>query len=241
MVSLRDEIPSLYDRFQDKAEFACRADDGSIIRASSHKGKTRVLPSQGSLDSMIRDTTEAPTILETLLKRHGATQGEISTFQSRFAEMEDDVPLILPTGHTFVKRRTPPMVPDLGGELIDNRLPALIAFEFWAVSIGRKIYDTTFDPIRQYICNGTMTGQVSVEARGCKNRGYDAFHTIAMEPLQGAIRAKIQFFRWIVFRVTFYGYDYRGPDSIYLEDLKAARPFIALSREDARQGNWFTA
>ncbi len=131
------------------------------------------------------------------------------------------------------------MQPDLKGKHIDNRLPALIAFEFWSLCIGRGIYRTTFNPVREYITNATMTQQASVERlRGSR---YDPFHTIAMEPLQGAIRAKIQFFRRIAFRVTFYGYDYRGPDSIYFEDLKAARPFIALSREDARQGNWITA
>jgi hypothetical protein len=185
---------------------------------------------------MIRDAAEASTILEKLLKRHGVIQEEIPTFQSRFAEMEDDVPLILPTGHTFVKRRTPPMGPDLRGKFIDNRLPALIAFEFWALCIGRKIYDVTFDLIRKYIRNGTLTEQFSVEELG--GRGYDAFHRIAMEPLQGAISAKIQFFRWIAYRVTLSGFEYLGPRCTYLLDLKAGESFLALSQVDARKGNW---
>jgi hypothetical protein len=236
--SLREEMPSLYDRFQEKAEFVGRANDGSIIRASIHNGEPRVLPSKGSGDSVITDTSKAPTAMETLLRRHGETQETIAAFKSRFEGIEDDVPLSLPTGDTFVKRSSPPLVLDLRGEFIDNRLPALIAFEFWALCIGRTIYDAAFDPIREYICNGTRTAQISVEELGGRN--YDAFHSIAMEPLQGAIRTKIQFFRWIVYRVTLFGFEYRGPEWIYFLDLKARESFLAPSREGARQGNWFT-
>jgi len=239
MEALKDQIPALYTRAQQKAVFVGKAADSSVIRASVTKTGMKILPGPGANDSRILDTIQAADALKTKLVRHGISPEEAVKWQAKFLQLEEDDPLQIPTGETFVKRRTPPLQPELGATRADGRLMALVAFEFLSLLIGKLIHRTSFHPVRQYIRDGDETGVVTIEhfAAGKK---YDAFHAIAVAPIEGAIRVDIRLFRWLTSRVTFHGFDYRGLDSVYFEDLKSPRSLFAPTREDARNGNWFT-
>ena len=71
-------------------------------------------------------------------------------------------------------------------------------------------------------------------------RKYDIFHVLTVTPIEGAIRIDIRLFRWIAYVVTFHGFDYRGPDSVYFEELQTPRSLFAPTRDDAIHGNWYT-
>jgi hypothetical protein len=108
-----------------------------------------------------------------------------------------------------------------------------------ALLVGKLILNEAFDPIRSYISNKVITERVKVEHFQGGNK-YGTFHAILVKPIENAIRVDIRLFRWITTVVTFYGFEYRGKDSVYMEDLKTTVSLIAPTHEDARKGNWFT-
>lgn len=235
--ALKGDVPDLYEKLTDKALFSGMASDGSIIQASKRRDRVKILPSRGAGGSIIRDTAGMTTVLRTILQRGGATEQQIALNQSMFANLEEDIPLRLPTGHTLVKRRTPPLVAQLGTELVSDRLWALIALEFLSLVIYEDIYRRTLDPVRQYVMTESPSDTVAVEHFSSGDR-YDTFHALLLDPQEQAIRVQIRLFRLLVHVVTFKGIEYTGPDPVYLEDLKSRRSFVTLTRADARQRKW---
>lgn len=238
--ALKDQLPALYAKTQEKATFIGSAADSSIIRASVTNKKMKILPRRGANDLLTLDTNEAANTLHTKLIRHGLSSEEVATWKDKFVKLGEDAPLQIPTGETFVKHLTPSLHPELGQFRVDDRLLALIAFEYLSLLIGKLIFRPSFNPIRQYIQSGVDTDVVTVE-HFAAGRKYGTFHAIAVTPIEGAIRVDIRLFRWIASVITFNGFEYLGPDSVYFEDLKTPRSIFAPTRDDANQGNWLTA
>ena len=239
MEQLRNRIPSLYARTYRKAPFTGKAMDGSVIRFSIAEGQGRVIAGRGAQDSVIRDTREAAEALGTKLTRLGLPPHEVSHWQRAFAELEDGVPLRVPSGDLFVKKPVPRLFPEFTGQHIDDRLHVLVALEFLALLEGNRIYNQALNPVRGYVSAGIPSTHVSVEHLAA-GRTADTFHAIVVAPEESAVHVEVRLFRWIVFRVTFRGYRYSGPDSVYLEDLQSSRGLFSWTRAEARLGRWLT-
>jgi hypothetical protein len=122
MEYLKNELPSLYWKFLDKAKYVGDTEDGTKIYVSNRKSKKKILPSIGSNGSIIRDTYEAKGVLENILKRQGLHESEVAKYKEEFEQLEEDVPLALPSGHVFIKKHTPILRPYLENNEIDDRL-----------------------------------------------------------------------------------------------------------------------
>jgi hypothetical protein len=92
--------------------------------------------------------------------------------------------------------------------------------------------------VRDYIRHGRASDQLRVEPV-CAGTRYDPFHTLAVAPTDDGMRIDTRFFRWIGFIITFMGFDYRGPDSLYYEDIESRNSLFARSRADAKRGEWY--
>ena len=138
---LKDELPKLYSRLMNKATFLAKSPDGSLARISRSNGNQKVLSSKGSDGSMTHDTKNARKILESiLLKNHNASSDEIIKFNKMFDELKENTPLDISDGSTVINRTLSHVQPELDPKVkIDDRLLALIAFEFLALLIGNQI------------------------------------------------------------------------------------------------------
>jgi hypothetical protein len=238
MEDLKAELPKLYSQLMDKVTFVGKSPDGSLIRTSSTKGTQKVIPSKGIGKSIIQDTKEASKAIENILAKDNASSEEIERVKKIFDELEENIPLAISDSYTFVKRPITRLQPELDPKIrIDDRLPALIAFEFLALLLGNQILSADFDEIRKFIRYGTPTEMISIEqVNGKKN---DTFHAIVVEPNKNTIRFHIRLFRFITFFVTFKHYVYNGLDSVYIEDLKSRKSLYARTQEDAKQNIWY--
>jgi len=238
MEDLKTELPVLYSQLMDKAIFVGKSPDGSLVRVSHTNNTHKVLSSKGVNGSIIQDTKEAGKTLESMLTKNNTSSDEIKRLKKVFDELEENIPLNVPDGHTFIKHSPSPLQPELNpNAIINDRLPALIAFEFLALLIGNKILSTEFDEIRQFIRYGTDTEMIAIEqVHGKKN---DTFHVIVVEPKDNTIRFHVRLFRFITFFVTFKHYVYKGLDSVYIEDLKLRKSLYARTQEDAKQNIWY--
>jgi hypothetical protein len=240
MENLKNELPALYSELLDKAAFIGNAPDSSTIQISKNKKKElRVIPTKGVNGSFIQDTREAKVALDKILARNKVNQTESNSLKGLFADLEDDKPLSIPGGYTFIKRSIPPLRPKLTtSDTINDRLPVLIAFEFLALLIGNLILEEMFLGIAKYIQYGIPSDRVSVEKFAGGNK-YDTFHAIKIEPQDNSILFHIRLFRWITFVVTFHNLQYQGVDSVYFEDIKSQKSLYAKTQKDAYQGMWY--
>jgi len=238
MEDLKNELPFLYSQLMNKATFVGKSSDGTLIRVSRTNKSQKVLPSRGTDGSIIQDTREASKSLENILTKDNIPLDEIEKFKKKFAGLEEDIPLDVSGGYTFMKRPLIRLQPELNPNVeIDDRLQTLIAFEFLALLIGNQILNTNFDEIRQYIRYGMLTEVIAVEqVHGKKN---DTIHAIVVEPTENTTRFHVRLFRWITFLVTFKHFIYKGPDSVYVEDLKLQKSLFAKTREEAKQNIWY--
>jgi len=235
--NLKDELPDLYHSAQDGLPFVGKAVDGSIVRLSCKGSKWRTLTGPGARGSRVQDTRDARRALERILSKQGLSDQEVSRRVELFDSLDEDVPLDLPGGQTFVKRDIPPLTPELEAQFVSKRVPALIAYEFLALLIGDLIYQDTFNEIRQYIRAGVCSDRYEVQRRSSGK--YAPIHAIGLQPDEAHFTVFVRFFRWLVFAVKFYGFTYLGLDAVYFEDLKQRRSLIAISRSDAQDGKWY--
>lgn len=238
MEQLKGELPNLYSQLMDKATFVGKTLDGSLVHVSQAGKSSKVLPSKGANDSIIQDTRDASKTLERILTKNKVPPDEIERLKKIFAELGENIPLEVADSYTFIKRPIPKLQPKLDPKNeIDNRLAALIAFEFLSIMIGNLILHSAFDQIRNYVRYGTLTDRIQIEHVHGKQP--DPIHAIVIEPMNDAIKFHVRLFRLITFLVTFQNYSYNGLDSVYMEDLKLQKSLFAKTREEAKQGLWY--
>lgn len=235
--ALKHQIPTIASKALEKAPYIGKAVDGATIRASVRKGRIRVLPGRGPNDSLTIDTADAPEYITTVLLRSGATKDDAEEAARRFAELPNEAPMELTGGRRIVKKLMPPLLPDLSAAAHNDRLPALVAYEFLALLIGDQVYKPSLDPIRSFVVGGTRPEDIEIKYHQA-GKTYGPIHAILIQPVQPALSIQVRFFRWLTFEITIGALQYSGPDSIYFEELVSGESFFAATHEDAHHENW---
>jgi len=229
---LRDKIPQLAARIEEGLLFTAEAADGTTVDVSrKRRWKTRATET-------VRDTEDAPTYIGNKLKKRGFSEPEVESWINRFAACRNGQELQLPTGETLIKNEGIVQLPKLTEPFVDDRVAVLIAFEFLALCLGESKLGAEFDAVRNYIRVGTKTDQVQVLNKGTRTRRYLARHTVRFRVKEKTLTVFVQFFEWCVFEVLFRNILVPSKEIVYIEDLENKRRLIALSPEDAMQGNW---
>ncbi len=233
---LKGRIPEFASEFEKGLEFHAEG-AGSVAVEVSRKGDTwKTKARKMNANDLIMDTEEVPEYIRNTLKKQGLSEPEIKSWVNRFAACENGEQLQLPTGDILIKNETTDPLPKLTEGFVDNRVPVLIAFEFLALCIGNSILGPDFDAVRQYIRCGMQTKQIEVLNK--TSRKYDPAHTVRFHVENGTLAVFVQFFRWYVFEVRFRHISMPSKEIVYVEDVENKQRQIALSPEDARQGNW---
>ena len=237
--ALSGKLPAALVRdYRKQLTFVGRGRDGSVIRAKPHKGGVKILQGPGSHGSYIIDSGQAMKHIEETLGKIGLAPDIIAEYQRKYTELPVGESLTLPTKKIMVKQPGPPLQVEISGTILDNRLSALIAYEFLALCIGDAIYHQNFDAVRSYILTGKPELAVSVVQYRAES-GPDPIHVIRIDKETADTVVEIRFFRWIVSRVTFGALGYGGPDIVYMEDLESRETRMASSWDDAKNGKWY--
>ena len=235
--NLKGELPDLYYGAQDGLPFAGKAADGSIVRSSRKGNRWRTLNGPGVRGSRIQDTRDARKALERILTKQGLSDQEVNWWAWKFDSLDEDIPLVLPDGKTFVKRDIPPLIPELTAQFVSERVPALIAYAFLALLIGNLIYQDNFNEIRQFIRWGICSDRYTVQR--LSSGKYVPAHAIDLQSEESHFTVFVRFFRWLVFAIKFDRFVYLAHDAVYFEDLRQGRSLIAISQSDAQDGKWY--
>ncbi|MFA4828381.1 MAG: HNH endonuclease [Thermodesulfovibrionales bacterium] len=234
--NLKDELPDLYKSAQDRLPFVGKADDGSIIKMSRKGNAWHTLSGPGANGSFIQDTNDTKKNIKRSLTKQCLSTQEISRWMQIFESVEEDKQVIFPAGTAIIKRKIPPLIPDLSLGHVSEQVPALIAYEFLALLINSSIYDNKYSELREYIKTGTCSKRFVVQR--LSSGKYAPAHMIDIQPDKTHFTIFIRFFRWLVFAVKFDKFAYSADTPIYIEDLKQKQSLIAPSRLLAENDKW---
>lgn len=233
---LRDHIPQLAAQFEECQEFHAKG-AGDIAVEASRKGDTwKTKARETNADGLIMDTEDVPRYVRNTMKKQGLSGSEAESWVNRLAACEDGEQFQLPTGDILIKNKATVQLPKLTEGFLDNRVPVLIAYEFLALCFGEKILGPDFNAIRECIRVGTKTEQVQVQNK--RTRQYSPEHVVKFRVRHHSLTVFVQFFRCYVFEIAFCNIPMPPKEIMYVEDLKNRQRLLALSLEDAKQGNW---
>lgn len=236
VANLRDRIPALAAQFEEGLDFVAEGKDGVAVVVSQKRGRWKTRAMEASGNSLVLDTEDTATYIRNRLRKQGLSEVEAESWVNRFGACENGEKLRLPTGDALVKNEATVRLPKLTGRFVDDRVPTLIAFEFLALCLGEPNLGPEFDPVRDYIRKGRKTNAVQVVSR--TTRRYNPTHTLRLRVKHRAVTILVQFFGWYVFEVNLRGIPIPPKEIVYVEDLETKQRLIALSAEDAEQGNW---
>ena len=236
--NLKDRLPDLYRAAQEGLPYVGQEENGTFIRLSFKDGKARVIPGPGPDDSTILDPKDARKQVKRRLEKQQLPEDTVQEYVDQFEAMEDHDVLPLPGGTTLRKGVVPSLTPDFSTGFVDDRLAALIAYEYVAFLVGNGIYDQQFDGTRRYIAGEDAAGSVEVERCGTQERQYDTWHSLEVERTSPELVIWVRFFRYFIFRVNLLGVDCVTHDPVYYEDVERGISLLAPSRADAREGRF---
>lgn len=235
--NVRQEVPRIYKEARKGWLYTAPGVDGKAIKIKADRHRDRVLTRKADDGSLLVDTREARRTLRKILENQGYTSRAIADYLHAFDVAAEHELIEVPGGLLAVKRPYETMSPHLKGQLVDERLPILIAVEFLALTIGNNIFEPYFNPVRSFIKGGPRPSNVTCER--LRSGHYGAFHRIYCEAPFSGLEVYVCFFRYLVFRVKFHRACVGGPVPVYLEDIKTARSLFAESLQDAKKGSFF--
>jgi hypothetical protein len=233
---LRDRIPTLAAHYEEGLDFVAEGSDGMALVASQKKGRWKTKAREITGNCLVMDTMDAKRHLRNGFKKQGMPSAEIELWAKKLEECKNGQRLQLPTGETLLRNEATVGLPQLTGRFVDDRVPVFIAYEFLALCLGKKIVGPDFNAIRDYIRVGTKTEQVQV--LHTRTRQYTPDHRVRFQLSHNTLTVLIQFFRWYVFEIRFCNIPMPSEEIVYVEELENRQSLLALSPEDAKQGNW---
>lgn len=233
---VRARIPKLAAQIEEGLDFVAEDAGGTAVVVSQKKGRWKTKAKEIADNCMVMDTKDAEKYLRNGLRKQGMHGAEIELWAKKFENCNNNQELQLPNGETFVKKEAAVGLPRLTERFVDDRVPVFIAYEFLALCLGESILGPDFSPMRDYIRVGTKTEQVQVLQK--RTRQCTPDHKVRFGLSDSTLTVFVQFFRCYVFEVRFCSIPLPSEEIVYIEDLENRQRLLALSPEDARQGNW---
>jgi len=210
--------------------------DGKNIRIKVGKDTDHLIARQTEGGSLLIDTTDAPKKLMEILVKASRSEAEIQQHLEKVGAMGPGES-VTTAGITTVLRPIGETQPDLSHPPADDRLFALMAYEYLYLVVGHAVFHDYFAPVVSYLRGKDRPSRLRVEH--LRASAYRPEHRIYLEILPEDLRVNIQLFGFHVYRVTFMRLKVTLPDApVYVEDLAGPRSLWAESLELAKQGRF---
>lgn len=237
--NLKNQIPNILDLLERHLVYFDRDKDGNLIKLKREGSGFKVLEKKLIDGSLILDTKKAQKHILNMLQKNGLTQEEINNRIESLKTAENGQTISLSNEIKAVKRSGKTVSLSLQGSKFDNRIIALIAYEYLSLLIGELIYNSKLDFIRKFIIENITSPSIDIEKlRGNK---YEPYHFIFPEYLENEVVIQVSLFGFLVYRLhlNIRGFKDFKYDFFYLEDLVNKRPIFAQTVEEAKQNKYY--
>lgn len=238
---LRNETPELFETMENGQIYNAMDANKEIIKMKYKNGRLEIVAHKKEDDSIIIGTEKAikNKNIEKILEKDGLSKNEIKDKIQFFEKLKDNKIVRLSKNTKIVKWPIEPksIFPNLQGSFVDEKVIALIAYEFLSLLIGNLIYKDRFDFIREFIMEGKKSEKFVIER--LTSRHYSPYHKIYFELPETEIVINIILFRWLVYKVHFKDFKLLNDSPVYLEDLKNRKVLFAKSVSEAKKSNYY--
>lgn len=229
--NLKDDIPDLYNRFEEGLPYAGVTSKGDRI-PFKRKGKS-FSPKYTRLENAeILDTRDARRQIRKQLKKEGATASEIEQAMEKMSKMDGDKPIAITDSIHVAKPPLEKFDIQYSHEDVHASFPLLVSYEFLGLVIGKSIYDGYFDAVRSSLAAGKECEFAKVERFRANTNGYRPIHTIMQRNAPSDTIIDLILFDWIWYRTTFSNLRVHTPNFVYRDILTERRVEVAESAED---------
>ena len=235
--NLKDEIPELFEAIEKGQLYNAKDKNDNYIKLSNKNSKLEIIAHKKEDGSLVLDTKKGIKNIEQMLNKEGLSKDEIADKIQSFKELEGNKIIQLSKTVRVVKWTIESIFPNLQGPMLDEKVIALMAYEFLSLLIRNQIFNDKLDFIREFIKEGKKSQKLVIEH--LTSGHYSPYHKIYPELLETEIIVNIVLFRWLVYRVHLKGFRLSSTDFVYLEDLRNKRTLIAESVDEAKQGIYY--
>ena len=165
----------------------------------------------------------------------GFSKEKIEVSLREYSEAEADTEVILSSGMRVIKSLYSDIWQKPGPTRLEQRVSALLAYNFLCFLLGDDIFANHFDDIRDFLLNENMTEQIKIEEFPYTN-SYAPYHRLWIETDKNCTIVFILLFGSIGLKVHIQNIVISGGSYIFVEDLIRRRILSASSFEEASNG-----
>ena len=177
-------------------------------------GRFSVNSSQRPDGSLIQPPTAAVKTVQNMLKKDGATQGEISSAVTRLENLPEGSRVRVANRIEALKATLDAVYPVLSSRGIEPRAPLKMAYEYLARQLRKKIFHPYFDRVRSALADSGMAARsYSVEESRVRDGKCAPFHGLAVKNEDRSVIVKIRLFGYLCYTVRFFGLQIVGGQS----------------------------
>jgi hypothetical protein len=239
--SLKNNLPKLFNKIEEGQEYIAHKIDKTTSDAVLKDGKIKSKAEKGDDGSINVDRQDTEKKLIEILTKEGLSKEEIENKLDEFKNIEVDKPHKLTDSITVIKRKFISWFQKPSEPYIDERVIALIAYNYLCMVIGDIIIDSRMNFMREFILNGTKTANLIIDQIPYTNK-YAPYHKIFSEPGETEIKVTIVLFGPIICIVTVKNLsapkDYNW---ILVQDLDEASVMISESFEAVKKREIYKA
>lgn len=199
------------------------------IRDGEFRARAHSLPD----GSIMQPTDDAERSIQVMLRKLGHGESPIQQAVGALRNAPENTRFEIAPSIDVVKWRTDRIEIDLSRAVVMNDLvPAKIAFEFLACHIGAAIYDEaeSLSEIRRALQEMDSTTKAIKVDRLSSNK-YEPFHGIYFEGNNPHAIVQMRLFGWLAFRVHFLRIAVGGPQLIYTHRLDSDVEQVSVVRD----------
>ena len=217
---VRKELPAvLVAKLTDGQDYYSRQGD-EIVHGFLKNGEFKAKPRRDDQGGLHLPTPETHKLIMAHLRKAGRTQESINKALKRFDAVPDDMPIDIDGRLRVTKRPITSVEPSLQGKMLGETIVLKIAYEFAAILIGAKIYQSapSLEEARTVLAGKKSTFEhVGIER--LHSNSYRPFHGLGFDGNFPDAVIQIRLFDWIAFRVCFQGLRLKVPQIYYTHRL----------------------
>jgi len=238
---LRKNLPKLFKKIEEGQEYLAHKIDKTTSEAVLKDGKIKSKAEKAHDGSINVDRQDTEKKLREILAKEGLSKEDIEKKLDEFKKIEVDKPHKLTDNITVIKRKFVEWFQKPSEPYMDERVIALIAYNYLCMVIGDIILDARMDFIRGFILNGTKTDNLIIEQIPYTNK-YAPYHKIFSEPEETEIKVTIVLFGSIVCFVTVKNLSApKNYNWILVQDLEERSVMISESFEAVKKREIYKA
>jgi len=232
LLALKERIPHIFTEAEKKGCFLAIDDEDRLWPVAFTKGEIRGRSARLKDSEVVLTDEHAKRFLEKELAKCGAEP----RLPSEVSQILDEGGFLIRSGELLELSKPcfRHIIPKPEGGLVDHRLPALIAYEFFALLCGHTVYHPGLSGLRSYIMGGQAPAEVQIERYRTEGQ-YQPFHSLEVVKMSPHLVIDVVFFGHIVLRVGLTNVHGMPYDPVIIEDLEQRRTLIARTRVEARQ------